>query len=337
MNTLETKVVKRPLLKLSVIAIFVILLAVLSIQTAKMLPEAFSSLASLAESLQNPARSQDVGTDTITTLHVTSNQTVATSGEPVTLSWDTAKTPGSYTFAYKCTDRIAVDIIENGNTRNLDCDVSYNIGNIDTLTIAIDSEKKQFADLVYTVEFLGTNDTAPRASGSDSLAVRNDTIDTTSNNTPATTTDTTVATTHETVTKAEPAPTTKTEYVYTIPTSDPNGRTDLGVTFIGSGTIIGDTFFAEQIKQNEKGAIQFSVKNYGTKTSGDWTFSVTLPDGSTYNAPTQKPLKPNERALLTIGFSATNDPTHTFNIKVKEATDQNRINDRAVQQISFVK
>ncbi len=93
--------------------------------------------------------------------------------------------------------------------------------------------------------------------------------------------------------------------------------------------------FTGKIKTEEAGAIQFEVKNYGTKTSEKWTFDVKLPDGSTYTSKKQAPLKPNERAVLTIGFLSDDDTSHTFVVTLDEDTDRNARNDRFSKVVSF--
>ena len=87
--------------------------------------------------------------------------------------------------------------------------------------------------------------------------------------------------------------------------------------------------------QDEKGAIQFEVKNYGSKTSDTWEFEVSLPNGGTYSSDEQEPLKPNERAVLTIGFPTTDDSQHTFVVTIDESTDRNSLNDRFTQTVTF--
>ena len=132
-------------------------------------------------------------------------------------------------------------------------------------------------------------------------------------------------------------PTYQQEFIYAIPTSDPNGLTDLSTRFLSIGTIVGNTFFAGEVKQDEKGAIQFEVKNYGTKTSKEWTYSVTLPNGGTYQSDNQNPLKPNERALVTIGFPTIDKSTHKFVVSIKESSDRNSANNEFTETVKFVK
>lgn len=336
----------------------IILIAWLSVKLVNVAPGAFSSLASLAESVN---QFQDEAEETVPLL-VTSNISLANQGEPVELSWDKASVPGTYTFSYACSDGVAVDLLNVDGVRSIACDTNYNIGNKTTISIKADSEKKRYASLDYTVSFLRTNDTTPSASGSESITVVNTSInDIVVNNdqevaadpeetettidpeeTPVEVTPVEEAPVEPVTPVTKPVTTNATpnyqqEFVYAIPTSDPNGRIDLSTRFLNIGTIVGDTFFVGAVKQNEKGAIQFEVKNYGTKTSDVWTYSVALPDGSTYKSDEQKALKPNERALIAIGFSTTAKDTHKFVVAVKESSDKNTINNQFAETVVFVK
>lgn len=318
----------------------IIFIAWLSVQLVNFVPSAFTSLASLAESLNQ--REQTTEETEVASLLVTSNTTLASVGELVTVTWNTAKAPGSYTFSYHCTEGVAIDLMSVDGIKSINCDTNYNLGDTDSLTLTIDSEKERFADLRYTVSFLGTNDTKPRASGTATITVVNadipdDIANLDSESEQEETTPSETEQTPDTTTDQPSTPTYEQEYVYTIPTSDPNGTTDLGVRFLNTGTIIGNTFFVGTLHQNENGALQFEVKNYGTKTSKDWTFSVTLPDGHTYESDTQSPLKPNERAVLTIGFTSDRDAEHTFVTKVSEPTDQTKLNNQFVQKVTLVR
>lgn len=343
----------------------IILIAWLSIQFVQVIPNAFSSLASLAEGL-NDYRESTIEED-VTKLNVTSNTTLVNAGESVDLSWDTVTNQGSYTFSYECTEGVAIDIVSDDGQQSIACDTNYNIGDTDALSLMIDSEKARYADVSYTVSFLGTNDTEPRAAGTASLTVMNSTIQNnilaessqteTVNNVETTSETETVTevtteneeteeaeesvtetTNEETVTETTPGtPVYEQEFVYTIPVSNPNGKTDLATKFISSGTIVGNTFFPGEIMQDEKGAIQFEVKNYGTKTSDTWTFTVSLPGGGEYESAVQNPLKPNERAVLTIGFFTTDESSHTFKVEVDGSTDNNPLNDSFTQTVKFLK
>lgn len=320
----------------------IILIAWLSVQLISIVPGAFSSLASLAETINQRGQTETVEK---VPLLVTSNTTLANSGEMVTVTWNTAKAPGSYTFSYTCSEGIAVDLVNVEGIKSIGCGTNYNLGDTDSLTMTVDSEKDRFADLEYTVSFLGTNDTEPRASGTVTLTVINTNLKETTTTeedetsvteeTPDVATEAEVDTDSTTPAVQPTTPAYEQQYVYTIPTSDPNGRTDLGVRFLNVGEIVGNVFFTKPLERNEDGAIQFEVKNYGSKTSKDWTFAVTLPNGSTYRSDEQKPLKPNERAVLTIGFGAANVSSHNFIVIVDEPTDQVPLNDRFSFEVNY--
>ncbi len=334
----------------------VVLIAWLSIQVVQLIPNAFSSLASLAESV-NQYQQSIIDTDGVVPITVTSDQTIINAGDNVTLSWDSANVAGSYTFSYACEDGVAVDLISNDGVRSINCESNYNIGDTTSLSLKIDSEKNRYAELAYTVAFLRTNDTEPRASGTASVTVVNTVIadGIVTNPEEVAVATTTPVTEEEETTTPEPEspvvvtppvttpparPTTPTytqEYTYAIPVSNPNGRTDLSTRFLNIGVISNNTFITKAITQSAAGAIQFEVKNIGTKTSGTWTYSVTLPDGTTYTSGNQKALRPNERAVLSIGFSAPQKSSHTFVVNVKESTDITTINNRFSQTITFVK
>jgi hypothetical protein len=146
------------------------------------------------------------------------------------------------------------------------------------------------------------------------------------------TTSPTITQTH-TATPAEPV--YQQEYTYAIPTSNPNGRTDLGITYLGTGNIVDRQFLPGLVERGETGAIQFEIRNYGTKTSGNWEYTVILPNGDTYRSSEQAPLKPNERALLSMSFPAATANSHTFIATVSERTDRNQLNNTFSQTVRF--
>ncbi len=353
---------KRPsAFKIIVVLILIGIITFASIKLVKTAPEAFSSLASIAESLTEYKNqlANKVGEDKEDNLIVTSNKTLAPIGETVELTWEKVDSNGSYTFSYTCTEGVALNILNVDGIKNIDCDKVYNVGNQSSLSINADSEKNRFSEVSYTIAFLGTNDTEPRAIGMASLTIVNEKIslvnasseveikaDTSTTSSTSTLAASEPKNTVETkpVVKAptpKPAvvtkPVYKQEFIYTVPASDPNGKTDLGVKFLNSGIISRNTFTIDEIEQNENGAIQFEVKNFGTKTSSDWTFSVKLPSGETYTSSKQSPLKPNERAVLAIGFDATDLSKHNFVVTVTEKTDRNIDNNKFTKNLNFVK
>ena len=135
-------------------------------------------------------------------------------------------------------------------------------------------------------------------------------------------------TTVETPAVAETTPTPTipaTERVYLTPVSDPTGTPDLAARYIAVGQIV-DGAFVLGLANKAGGAVQFEVKNIGTKDSDTWSYSVTLPDGTTHTSGTELLLKPNERTILTLGFGASAVDTHTFAVAVTTTNDANENN-----------
>ncbi len=98
--------------------------------------------------------------------------------------------------------------------------------------------------------------------------------------------------------------------------SDPNGYTDLEVTYLGIGRIVNGTFISQtSFDEDDRVAFRFQVKNIGTKTSGSWDYELELPDRKDYDSPTQVPLLPTEYAIFTVEFNLDDDSDNTVSIE----------------------
>ncbi len=357
MNT-ETKV-KRPVRTVLIIVTFVFAVAAvawLSVKIVNKLPNSFASLASLAESVKefesNNASEENSPEEMKDMLIVTSDTNVVVAGEQVRLAWTEATAPGSYVFSYGCTDGVAIDLKDASGERSISCDTNYNLGDVNTVALSIDSEKERYVDIPYTVAFLATNDTEPRASDDAILTVVNNRIQSSSvkEGENEEVTEEVAETTPEVpvvVTPVTPIPSTPTtpttpgkptytqEFTYEIPVSNPNGRTDLAAKYLNIGRIVNNKFVAQAVDNDESGAIQFEVKNLGTKTSEKWTYTVSLPTGDTYESPTQAALKPNERAVITIGFGESDETSYTFKVAVKVNGDVSTTNNTFSKAVKF--
>lgn len=362
---MNTEANNRPVRKAATIVGFVALLVViawLSIMIVKNVPGSFASLASLAESVRSFDASQvqddasdDEATPTNTTqsmLIVTSDTNVAETDTNIRLSWTDASTKGTFVFNYECTDGVAVNISEVDGVRNVACNTNYNLGDVNSLVLNISSEKERFVDVAYTLSFLADGDILPTASDTEVVTIVNDTIPLTFDEvsteevvtvevTEASSVESSeepveeVGTTPAVTTPTTAGPTFEQEFTYTIPVSDPNGRIDLATRFIDIGTISNKKFVAGAVDNDDAGAIQFEVKNLGTKTSNDWTYSITLPSGGIIESEDQDPLKPNERAVITIGFPASSVTSHDFEVIIDTTGDNTSINDRFIERVTF--
>jgi uncharacterized repeat protein (TIGR01451 family) len=324
----------------------VIIISWLGIQLIRVMPNAFTSLASLADSVYNY---------TPVELIVVSSTDVVNSGDSVTISWNDPTPEGEFSFTYDCAEGVAVAVRgQDGTIEEATCAVPVVLGDVTTAEISITAERNRFTDITYTISFITPRAIADVASASGVLSVVNvsigggeDTATTTTPTTSATTTAPTATTTIPVATTTAPvvsntATTTKPKPVapaptkpapapkpvYTTPVSNPKGVTDLAVRSLGAGVIVNNQFVnVGTLTRGTQGAIQIEVRNLGTKTSANFTFTATLPNGATYVSKSQKGLKPNERAVITIGFFMNDDTgTQPFDVTLKIKNDSNTTN-----------
>ena len=228
---------------------------------------------------------------------------------------------------------------------SLDCATEFNLEDSTTIDIVIESEKQRFVDVTYTVAFTPTNENAERIVTNGQVTIVNATI-------PAGIEITKEAPQEDTIedivagesTTPNPesvlaVPTVTEEIIYAIPVSDPNGTVDLEVTYLAVGSLTGTTFRREaNIDVNEQGAFQFAVQNTGTKTSDTWTFDADLPSGIEYTSGPQVALKPNEKAIITIGFEGlTQVGVERFGAEVDVDNDTNKNNNSFTWAVEVVK
>lgn len=337
MNTISPKQ-KRPLRIVGIGLVLVtgiVIISWLVINVVNAVPGSFASLASLAESVRTFDRPSSDPVPNETTLIVTSDVNVVATGETVSLAWSEANTSGSFVFSYLCTNGVTINLLDDSGTRSLNCDTNYNLGGVTSATMSVESTDSRYVDVPYSLAFLPTSATAPSATDEAIITVVNNALIVVTDEevgTPAV--PESPVTESAPITPTAPAtPTFTTQYTYTIPVSDPNGRTDLAVRFINTGDIANNAFIPNLINRDSSGAIQFEVKNLGTKTSGTWTYSASLPSGGQYESIPQVALKPNERAVITIGFPESNRTTHTFVVSIDAPGDNTTINNQFSQLV----
>jgi len=315
------------------VVVFIVWLAV---QIVSVLPSAFSSLASIADVVYNYNNKQE--------LEVTTPNSVINAGESFTISWTDMRKNGSYAFTYKCADGVALEIRKDGAITTAACDTSIELGDVNSLEMRITSEKARFADVSYTITFTeeGKADDAIAKDGV--VTIVNASIPTTGIAEEEPKEEASAA---NTATSPKPAttpaytagkPVTVTKYVYVTPVSDPKGKIDLQVTFLGFGTLESGVFKAKSsIDIDDQGALQFEVKNIGTKTAEDWEYEAHLPSDITYKSPDQKALKPNERSVITLGFSGINNTgTEKVSVEVTAKNDIKNSNNEFTKSVKIV-
>jgi hypothetical protein len=312
----------------------------LAVQIVSVIPSAFSSLASIADGVYNYNEKQ--------TLTVATKNSVVNTGEAFTLSWTNLNRPGSYTFNYACTEGASVEVRSaQGNVIDLDCDTPFILGEKTTLDVLVSSEKQRFVDIPYTVTHTPKNSKMDVTQTHSQITIVNASIPTGTIAVEETKEEETVegevageSTSSEEpeVAYVAPKPKVVEEVIYAIPTSDPNGKVDLEVTYIGVGTLVGKTFSrAATIATDEQGAFQFAVRNIGTKTAKSWSYDAQLPAGIEYTSGPQADLKPNEKAIITIGFEGLSQTgTEKFGATVTAKSDVNKNNNSFTWAVEVV-
>ncbi len=290
----------------------IVLLVFIAVKAVSFIPSAFSSLASIADSVYNYERNPS--------LEVATPNSVIKSGESFTITWNNIKRPGTYSFSYQCADGVRVEVRNMaGEIMPLTCSEGLTLEKDQTsVDVMIVTDAERFTDVTYRVLFTASDPRLEGLSTESKITVVNATIPTST--VVANESETTPAKEEVSDTEATPAPTAPAtpaqpvagtptyveEVIYAIPTSNPNGTIDLRVTLIGIGTLDGKNFTKTQtLEAGEGGALRFSVKNIGTKTSNEWSFKAELPADINYTSGDQKALKPNEEAIITLGFTGT--------------------------------
>jgi hypothetical protein len=307
----------------------IILTAWIAIQLINVFPNTVNSLASLADSVYNYDPKNDEPSLTLTT-----DREIMNSGELIAVSWDKQRESDTFTFSYECKDGVAIDIkTEEKEFASTNCDNTYDLGSTDNVELHINSEKNRISELVYNIDVFRKNSNTPAIESIQTVTVVNPNIDPVDNDTEITEYETeTVVVTEEG--PSQPANTTttystETEYIYEIPTSNPDGTTDLVLSNLNIGSVgFGNFIKTENIIKDIESGVQFTVHNIGTRTSEDWIYEANLPDNTDYKSAKQEPLKPNERATVTINFPQVInlDELHTISITIETNRDTNYAN-----------
>lgn len=303
----------------------------LAVQVVRLVPSAFQSLASLAESVYGTNEQS---------LTIATQKSIVNSGEVLEIGWTELRGDGTYVFSYRCTDGVSAEArTAGGDIVRVDCEENLILsGSTQNVDVIFTSERKRFTDVPFSIGFIPENTevasderttlvTVVNASIAQSISIGIDDNETTG---PDTTTDDDTPAT-PTTGGAGPTPGTPVVVGTTsfFPVSNPNGYTDLEITYLGIGAFNRntETFTPRSTIDNDmRSAVRFSVKNIGTKTSGDWTFEADLM-GFDFESDEQDALRPQERAVITLGFDEITNETGVEQISIDVDTD-NDINTR---------
>ncbi len=323
----------------------IVLLVFIAVKVVTFIPGAFSSLASIADSVYNYERTPSI---TLTTPN-----SVVKSGESFTIGFSEQKRPGTYSFSFTCATGVVVETRKgSSDIQSIDCGKAFPLEKDQTaIDIVVTTDTQRFTDLDYTIIFTPSDPRIGAITQDGRVTIVNASLPTTTNMDPkpevvkpevvveeAPATPTPAPVTPAPVKPVAGTPTYIEEVIYAIPTSNPNGTIDLRVTFIGVGTLDGKNFvLAKELESNEGGAIRFSVKNIGTKTAEEWSFKANLPADIDYTSGDQKALKPNEEAIITLGFTSAGETgTESFGVTATAKGDINTKNNSFTWAVKVV-
>jgi hypothetical protein len=329
---------------------FVGLLVWLAVMLVGVLPSAFSSLASLAEGLQQSRPQAEIV--------VANSNSIVNNSEAFTISWTNLNRAGQYTIRYECVNGVSVDMrFPANNITTIPCGETIKLGSdVTSLELFINSERQRFIDINYTIGFINGENaavtetentvTVVNVSIPQSQSVATDDSDEPTGEVAGESTDTSteavVAETPAPTTPSTPAPATPevvaTE-IFALPTSNPNGFVDLAVKYVAVGRLNSDNQFIPGgvINSDTRGAFQFEVRNLGTKTSRDWTFVATLTSGATFESESQDGLKPNEYTIVTLGFDNVGETgAQRFGAAIDVPEDRNSENDEFSWAVNII-
>lgn len=325
----------------------IVLLAFLAVKAVSVLPSAFSSLASIADSVYNYDRNPS--------LTVSTENSVVKSGEAFTISWNEIKRDGSYSVSFACVEGITIETRNAaGEIVTIPCGTGYAISKDTTsLEIVVTTAAQRFTDIDYTVALTPSDPRREAITTASRITIVNASLPTTGGvivtepepapapETPATPapTPTTPATPTTPVAPTTPTYTYVEKVTYSLPVSDPKGNVDLRVTYVGVSEKAGGPFAAANtLEVGEGGSLRFIVKNIGTKTAEDWSFKAELPADIDYSSGDQKALKPNEEAVITLSFTGIERATtESVAVSVTAKGDVNTKNNNFTAAVKIVK
>ncbi len=308
MNETNTRSVTTKTLAIIGFIATLVLIAWVFILAIKNAPSVFTSLASIAESIQSYRPINEIS--------IATENTVVNSSESFQVSWTDVKQEGEYHFTYACTEGVSLSVRDgDGLLTPIKCtDILTLPATAHGIFLTITSDKIRLTDVLLKISFTNPEENISLASEMN-ITVVNATIPVREEVPVIVTPEPEkIETTPEPiVTEAVPAespivstpkpvvPTMIPTIIY--PQSNPNGYTDLKVTTLGSGILKNGVFtYTAKYDRDLRNAIKFDIKNIGTKTSGTWTFKTILPSGVIYESPIQRALKPLEHVEFTLGF-----------------------------------
>ncbi len=342
MNNRDPKTIAIKLLAIFGFFVLIGSLSWLLIRGVQYAPKVFSSLASIAENLERYRGAPE--------LTIATEKSIVNAGESMSISWTDMRQRGTYTFGYSCTDGVSIAVRgESGELVNIQCNETLSLpADVHGLFISISSERGRFIDVPLQLSFKNesgevvtstiTQVTVVNAVIPFADRVRGESIESGEDENESRAAEVPepeesraeLQESSETAVVAPAPAATPSLPKYMVPVSDPTGIIDLKVSFIGMGTLMGETFIpTDAYNPSARNALRFEVMNVGTKTSNTWSLLAALPGDVEYKAGDEAPLLPNERALYTLGFNLEPSASdiEIVRVAISEPEDLNIAND----------
>lgn len=301
---------------------------VLAVKIVEYTPSAFTSLASLADSVYNQNQS-----DEPETIAVSQSATLINTGESLTISFEPLDETGDYSIVFDCVDGTALNqVTDEDGTKNITCGEPMSIPAFTSeVEVVITSERRRFVDVPYTLSFVSTNTlgSTTEVTTENAVTILNTNIPSSvameeESAEPTEVVEEPVAEEPAEVVTPEPTP-AEPETTPTVPVTP---FVDLGVRLQAVGILNGNDFVPTgNVDNDDRGAFQFVVENNGTIPSAPWTFAATFTSGAKYNSDVQTPLQPGEFAVMTVGFDNVGEPgTQRFGVTINTGIDSDVTN-----------
>ncbi len=281
----------------------------------------------------------------------------AKSGNPVLVQWNRkGGDAGVTSFAYACKEGFHFEI----NNAAIPCNIPYTFAPDQNTLQVTPITTKASIEVPFAITY--TNENGDSIRDSKTLTVINTGEATSITHHPTQPTPTSYThsaptkhkvpaqtTTHkpkEAPSVTTPIPTKIQTKIIRVPRqSNPYGVADLSLISLQVGTVASDNSFMPQpiISRYEKGAAQFIVKNNGTKETGTWYFSATVPSNGnyTFTSRPQPSLLPGASATLLITFDQLQAGLHNVSIQLDpynytpESNEYNNVFSKQIHILSF--
>lgn len=306
---------------------FIVLLLWLGTVLIERLSPSFANLANVAETKHDYEPADE--------LELAAEKTIVNSGESFEVSWTDMKQTGEYKFTYACANGVTILVRkEDGQLKPIRCNETLTLpATVHGLFVSAESEAARFVDVMLSIAFISTQKETTHV---DELQVTvvNARVPVSPEIAGDADEEDQADTEPDEDTRPVPQPVPQAPVYTTVyPQSNPNGYVDLAVRIMGTGRVQGGAFlFTSALDGDGRNAIKFDVQNTGTKTSDEWEFEITLPDGETHRSKTQRGLKPLEHAQIVLEFVLDDEDNGSALIEIEIDTDDdtNSRNDDAV-------